>query len=76
MYSKLERKCWFIAPVTALAAILSNFLVGAAGLLQPYNSAQWLLYVLAFVGIQRALSFALWLLVLCVRPASVMPERG
>ncbi|WP_374361807.1 hypothetical protein [Pseudoduganella danionis] len=76
MYSKLERKWWFIAPVTALAAVLTNFLVSAAGLIQPYNSAQWLLYVLAFVGIQRAMSFALWLLVLCVAPASAVPERG
>lgn len=76
MYSKLERKWWFVGPVTAVAALLANMLTAAAGLLQPFNSAQWLLYLLAFVGIQRSLSFVTWLLVLGVAPALAAPERG
>ncbi|MYM38012.1 hypothetical protein [Duganella qianjiadongensis] len=76
MYSKLERKWWFAGPVTAVAALLANLLTGAAGLMQPFNSAQWLLYLLAFVAIQRSLSFAAWLLVLGVAPTVAAPERS
>lgn len=70
MNSTLERKWWFAGPVTGVAALLASMLAGAAGLQQPFSAAQWLLYLLAFFGIQRSLSFAGWLLALWLAPAS------
>lgn len=76
MNSTLERKWWFAGPVTGLAAILAIMLAGAAGLQQPFSAAQWLLYLLAFFGIQRSLSFAGWLLALWLAPAYVTSQRS
>lgn len=72
MPSKLERKWWFIALVCLLAAILTNFLMQHAGLAMPYNAAQWAVYILVFVGLQRAFSLAGWLLFLWLAPARAM----
>jgi hypothetical protein len=37
--------------------------------------AQWALYVLCYIGLQRGFSFAGWLLVLCLSPSSKALER-
>jgi len=76
MPSKLERQWWFMLTVTALAAMLTNLLMGSAGLATPHGAAQWLLYMLAFAGLQRSLSFTGWLLVLWLAPARVLSERS
>ena len=63
-------------PVTALAAILTNLLMGSAGLASPHGAAQWLLYMLAFAGLQRSLSLTGWLLVLWLAPSRIVSGRS
>lgn len=75
MTSRLERKWWFSVPVSLLAFFLTEFVMHCAGILHPYNFAQWTLYFTCFVGLQRSLSFAGWLLVLCLSPAGRAWER-
>lgn len=70
MPSRLERTWWFIAPVSALAVILTMYVMRSAGIVYPYNIAQWILYILCSVGLQRGLSFTGWLLALWVAPSS------
>jgi hypothetical protein len=73
--TKLERKWWFVGTVAAVAAIVAAHLMNRAGILQPYNFAQWTLYILCLVGLQRGFSFVGWLLVLCLSPSSKALER-
>ncbi len=68
MTSKLDRKWWFFVPVIVLASISTSYFMSAAGLVYPYNFAQWMLYALCFVGLQRGISFAGWLLFVCLLP--------
>jgi type II secretory pathway component PulF len=75
MRSKIERKWWFLLPVSALAAFLTVYFMDTAEINRPYNFAQWVLYVLCFAGLQRGLSFAAWLLVLAVSPSDGVRER-
>jgi hypothetical protein len=72
MPSQLERQWWFIAPVSALAVLLTMYVMRSAGIVHPYNIAQWILYILCAVGLQRGLSLAGWLLALWVAPSSAL----
>ena len=75
MKSKLERKWWFLLPVSALAAFLTAYFMDNAEISRPYNFSQWVLYALCFAGLQRGLSFAAWLVVLGVSPSDGVIER-
>jgi len=75
MQSKLERKWWFLLPVSALAAFLTAYFMESAGVKQTYNFSQWVLYTLCFVGLQRGLSFVAWLAILAVSPSDGIRER-
>jgi type II secretory pathway component PulF len=75
MTSRLERKWWFAIPVSAIAAVLTLFIVNHAGIRQPYSFSQWVLFVLAFGGLQRGISLVGWLLVLALSPADKVLER-
>lgn len=75
MQSKLERKWWFLLPVSTLAAFLTAYFMDSAEIGRPYNFAQWVLYALCFAGLQRGLSFVAWLVVLCVAPSDGLRER-
>ena len=75
MTSKLERKWWFVVPTTALATMATAYLMERAGIPRPYHAAQWTLWILGFAGLQRGLSFAGWLLVLCLSPSDKALER-
>ena len=69
MSSKLEKKWWFEAGCLVLAVALSSGLLNAAGVAQPFQSlAGGLVWALCFGGLQRALSFSIWLVVLMVAP--------
>lgn len=46
------------------------YVMRSAGIVHPYNIAQWILYILCSVGLQRGLSFTGWLLALWVAPSS------
>lgn len=75
MASRLERQWWFIAPTSALAALVTTFVMDQAAIAHPYNAAQWLLYFLCFTGVQRAASLLGWLLVLALAPSNKLLER-
>jgi hypothetical protein len=50
--------------------------MNAAGLVQPFQSlASGLVWLLCFVGLQRALSFSIWLVVLMVAPRLAMTGK-
>jgi hypothetical protein len=76
MPSQLERQWWFIAPVSALAVLLTMYVMRSAGIVHPYNTAQWILYILCSVGLQRGLSFLGWFLVLWVAPSSAIMKNS
>lgn len=69
MTSKLERKWWFATPISVLAVFLTAYVMNSAGIPHPYNFSQWVLYLLCLTGLQRGMSFAIWLLVLCFSPS-------
>lgn len=75
MQSKLERKWWFLLPVSALAAFLTAYFMDGAEMSRPYNFSQWVIYALCFAGLQRGLSFIAWLVVLGVSPSNGVRER-
>lgn len=75
MQSKLERKWWFLLPVSALAAFLAAYFMNGAEISRPYNFSQWVIYALCFAGLQRGLSFLAWLVVLLVSPSDVVRDR-
>ena len=77
MTSKLEHTWWFAAPVGALAALATSFLIHSAGLgLPPAGLAQWVIYGLCFFALHRGLAFAGWLLVLALAPSSRLLDRS
>lgn len=66
--SKLEKKWWFAGPVAGISAVLAILLMQGAGLWMPQGAAQWLVYLLCFVGIQRSVALVGWLLFLIAAP--------
>ena len=75
MTTRFERKWWVMAPTVLLAVFATQYLMRHAGLEQPYNAAQWVLYVLCAGTLQRVLSFAAWLLALAVSPVEKVAQR-
>lgn len=75
MQSKIERKWWFLLPVSALAAFLTAYFMDSAEISRPYSFAGWMVYALCFAGLQRGLSFVAWLVVLGVSPSNGVRER-
>ena len=75
--SALEKKWWFSLPVTLLSLLLTLFITSHAGLPLPgnFNGAQWILYLVLALGLQRCFSFLGWLLVLFVSPSTAAPVR-
>lgn len=75
--SKLERKWWFVSIVSVLTVISTIGLLHAAGL-PPlrYGAAQWAVWFLCFVGLQRCFSFLGWLAVLTISPKTITAERA
>ena len=69
MKSKLEKRWWFELPVFVLAALFTSHLMDSAGITSPYEFSGWAIYVLCFAGLERGLSFALWLVALSVTPS-------
>lgn len=75
MTTRFERKWWVMAPTVLLAVFATQYLMRHAGLEQPYNAAQWVLYVLCAGTLQRVLSFAAWLVALAVSPSDKVAQR-
>ena len=75
--SKLERKWWFVSIVCVLTTLSTIGLLNAAGL-PPfrYSAAQWAVWFLCFVGLQRSFSFLGWLAVLAISPRTIAAERA
>lgn len=76
MTSRLERKWWFAAPISALAVVATMYLMANAGIAHPDSVSRWALYALCFAGLQRGLSFVAWLLVLLLSPSHKALERA
>jgi len=77
--SELERKWWFSLPVGMLTMLATIGLLRAVGLpFLPfqYGVAQWAVYLLCFVGLQRCISFLGWLTVLIVSPKTITARRA
>lgn len=70
MLTGLGRKWWFAGLLGGLSALLTLPVLSAAGLAQPGNWAQWLVYFLCFCGVWRCLAFAGWFALLLVSPSS------
>jgi len=75
MQSKLERKWWFLLPVSTLAAFLAAYFMDNAEISRPYNFSQWVIYAFCFAGLQRGLSFVVWLIILGASPSDGLRER-
>jgi len=72
--SELERKWWFSTPVAILTVISTIGLLRAVGIqYEPvqFSAAQWAVWFLCFVGLQRCFTFLGWLAVLVVSPKSI-----
>lgn len=76
--SELERKWWFSLPVGMLAMLATLWLLHTVGFtpFPQYGVAQWAVYFLCFVGLQRCISFLGWLTVLIVSPKTITAERA
>lgn len=70
MKSKLEQKLWFVGVVCGLSALVTMHVMRIAGIWEPGNFAQWILYFFCFVGIHRCISFLGWGVLLLVAPRS------
>lgn len=67
--SEIERKWWYLGPVTGVAVYLAITLLAAAGVpIARYGAYQWMVFFLCFAGIKRTLSLPIWLLLLCAAP--------
>jgi len=69
MKSKIERKWRFVAATGGLAALATLYLMNLAGIAHSYNTAQILIYVFCFTGLQRGFSFIAWLTIVCLAPS-------
>lgn len=72
MTSKIERKLWFVGIVGGLSAVVTIYVMRTAGIWEPANLAQWILYFFCFVGIHRCISFLGWGVLLQVAPKSAL----
>ncbi len=75
MKSSLERKWWFVVPVTVLAMFVTRYLMDGAGLAHPQNLCQWALFCLCFGALHQIFSLLGWFLVLTLSPADKARER-
>ena len=69
---KLEKKLWFVVPVSLLSTMATLYLTESAGLprLGEMSISQSILYFLCFGACWKLFSFGGWLLALCFhRPA-------
>ena len=74
--TRLERKWWFSGPAAILAVAATTYLLNRAGIAQPYNAAQWVLFCICTAGLQRMFLFLGWLAVLWVSPATIKRFEG
>lgn len=70
MKSTLEQKWWFVAIVCGMSALVTMHVMRMAGIWEPANLAQWILYFFSFFGIHRCISFLGWGVLLLVAPNS------
>ncbi|MGF6272197.1 hypothetical protein ABIB38_000539 [Massilia sp. UYP11] len=74
--SELEKKWWFSGIVGGLTTFATLFLMSTAGLAPfEYTAAQWAVWFLCFVGLQRCISFLGWLTVLMASPKTITAGR-
>lgn len=77
MTKTLERRWWFEAICCAGAVLIVQWLEHAAGIAPTgFSIAKLLVWCCCFFTVERALSFALWLLVLVVAPGKVIGKTG
>lgn len=75
--SELERKWWFVLVVSFLTTFSTIGLMATAGLPPfEYSAAQWAVWFLCFMGLQRCFSFLGWLTVLAISPKTIKAERA
>lgn len=75
--SELERKWWFVLAVSFLTTFSTIGLLYAAELPPfEYSAAQWAIWFLCFMGLQRCFSFLGWLAVLLISPKTIKVERA
>jgi uncharacterized membrane protein len=76
--SKLERKWWFSGLCAVVAALGAFLLFQAAGYSLPFGVdgtlAQYLVFILCVLCLQRLVSLTLWLLVLLFAPSVARGE--
>lgn len=68
--SKLEKKWWFILPVSLLSAMLASLLTRSAGIWPADGAAQWLVYFLCLAALWKTISFLGYLIILFAAPTS------
>lgn len=68
--SPLERKWWFALPVMVLTTMCTLYLMDSAGVPNGMDksAAQWIVHLMCFFCVWRALSLAGWLLVWAFSP--------
>lgn len=74
---ELEKKWWFVLVVSCFTTLSTIGLMYTAGLPPfDYSIAQWAVWFLCFMGLQRCFSFLGWLAVLVVSPGTITAERA
>ena len=68
--AQVEKKWWFILPVSMISTMLTIFLLRSAGAWPADGLAHWLVYFFCLLGIWKAVSFLGWLIVLFAKPSS------
>lgn len=75
--SELEKKWWFVLVVGFLTFLSTIGLLYAAGMPPfEYSPAQWVVWFLCYMGLQRCFSFVGWLAVLVISPKTIKAERA
>lgn len=74
--SELEKKWWFVLVVSFFTTASTIGLLYIAGFPPfEYSAAQWAVWFLCFMGLQRCFSFLGWLVVLAIAPKKIAVER-
>lgn len=75
--SELEKKWWFLLVVSFFTTFSTIGLLYTAGMPPfEYSAAQWAVWLLCFLGLQRCFSFLGWLAVLLIAPKTISQERA